>query len=230
MAIKDKNGNVYHLRGPNPLLKNQENWDKSKIKLINIGWTSEVIEDKREAIEEIPPYREEPIVEKPATKAVKAVDFINDIIIPREEVKIEVPKPVIHESKPQVVDVEIEVVQPQKKQVVLDVNPKLARILSQRGAEYFCVPAIGKKKHENSDGEDYETIVYGEQFIFDAVLIDQSDFQFQFWCIKDITKGSVIHKRSPERGERCWRVERSESKSGGHLVIATISDVNPDFS
>jgi hypothetical protein len=92
---------------------------------------------------------------------------------------------------------------------------------------------VGKKTHTDGFyGDSYDTPVYGEQYVFDAVIIEESDFQLQFWCVRAITVGSIIHRKSKEKegGERWWRIDQVESKTGGFLAIANISDLNPDFS
>ena len=49
MAITDKDGKVYKLQGPNPLMKDQDKWDMNDIVLHNFKWGSEVIEDTKKA-------------------------------------------------------------------------------------------------------------------------------------------------------------------------------------
>jgi hypothetical protein len=44
MAIKKKDGSVFKLRGPNPLMNGQSVW-KGNIKVHNLNWQPEVIED-----------------------------------------------------------------------------------------------------------------------------------------------------------------------------------------
>ena len=57
MAIKDKDGKGYTLRGPNPLMKAQQEWDKTKIRLFNMrgGRHEEVITDLRNPVEAFKP-------------------------------------------------------------------------------------------------------------------------------------------------------------------------------
>lgn len=233
MAIKNKDGSVYKLRGPNPIMKDQAEWDKSKIKLINCNeWNLQIIEDKRNPIKEMKSQtidigeelelEENPPVENIATKTIPANQFINEIKVKETKLK----------KEPQKVNLEVEVVK-QSSPVVLNVDSKTAKILQERGTQFYCAPVVGTKTHtDDLYGETYKTLVYGEQYIFDAVIIDQSDLQLQFWCIKSIAKGSIIHKKSLEKegGERWWRVEELEPKSEGFLVVASISDTNPDFS
>jgi hypothetical protein len=219
MPIKDKNGNVYQLRGPNPLLRDQADWDKTKIKLINLGWRSEVVSDSRNPITEeksnIINIRDELHLEdNPAeSRIVSAREFIQEV---REE-------PAIVETKPR----QSTVPQPD---VVITVDPKLARILKERGVEFHCAPVVSFREHKDEFyGSSYQTPVFGDQYIFDAVIIEESDLQIQFWGVKAVTKGSVIYRKNKD-GDRWWTIERVEAKTGGYLVIANPSEFNPDFS
>lgn len=232
MAVKNKDGSVYKLRGPNPLMKDQADWDKKKMKLINMGWEEEVVADARNPVKKfetdynVIKMTEElgliPNIDANATAVVPTKEFIEEIQKIQEDPVITEPIPVI----PQMPDPPEE-----KKQPVLNVDVRLARILRERGVEYYCAPAIGKKVHmDDLYGNTYETVQYGDKYIFDAVVIDQSDLQLQFWCVRPITEKSIIYRKVEEGGERWWRVKSVESKTGGYLAIANTSDSNPDFS
>jgi hypothetical protein len=233
MAIKNKDGSVYKLRGPNPLMKDQADWDKKKMNLINMGWEEEVVADARNPVKKfetdynVVKMDEElgliPNIEANATAVVPAKEFIEGIQETQvEDPVITEPTPVI----PQMPDPPEE-----KKQPVLNVDVRLARMLRERGVEYYCAPAIGKKVHiDDLYGNTYETVQYGDKYVFDAVVIDQSDLQLQFWCVRPITEKSIIYRKIEEGGERWWRVREVEEKTGGYLAMANVSDSNPDFS
>lgn len=220
MAIRNKDGSIYKLRGPNPLLVEQADWDKSQVHLINMDWKSEVVEDKKNPIKEmregvIDIGEELNLEENPKpevkTKAVPAKKFIEDVNAPAKKTL---------QSRPIKAD-----------EVIIEVSPKLARILKERSVEYYCAPAVGVKTH-NDDLYDstYKTTIYGEKFIFDAVIIAASDFRLQFWCVKHVNKDSIVYRKDKEGGERWWRISNVEARSDGFLVVADISDLNPDFS
>jgi hypothetical protein len=221
MAIKDKDGKVYKLRGPNPLLKSQQEWDNTKIKLFNMNSRQEeVVEDIRNPIEKfnanvVDIGEDLKLKKKNRAKVVEPSKFMDEIReMPKEETPtvFKMPEPVV-------------------TQTVLNVDPKMARILKERGAEYYCAPAIGRKNFtDDFYGSTYDVIEYGDKFIFDAVVIDQSDLELQFWCVKPVTAQSIIYKKVKQGGERWWRIKDVESKTGGWLAKAIISDSNPDFS
>lgn len=226
MTIYDSDGKVYKLKGVNPIMKDQADWDKKKIQLINMkSWKSEIVEDERNPVDKFKTdfnvvdigedlgLFEGP--EPPQTEVVKAKDFIDDINQPEPVVE----KPVVEE--PEMIE----------ESVVLDLDVRAARLIKERGVEYFCAPAIGvKEHHDDFYGSSYKTIQYGDKFLFDAVLIDQSDLQLQFWCVRRLELNSVVYRKLRQGGERWWRVTSVEPKSGGYLATATVSDSNPDFS
>jgi hypothetical protein len=221
MAIKDRDGNVYKLRGPNPLCKDRSDWDKTKIKLINLkDIKTEIIHDEN----------------NPLKKAKQNIVNISErlgLFEGPEESKIIPPQEFMEEAAAVAIEeplIENSFNSPTPG-VTINVNENVARILQERGVECHCVPVIGYKKIvDDLYGSSYSTPKYGTQFLFDAIIIDQSDLQLQIWCIKELTKDSIIHRKNKQGGERWWRVTDIEPKTGGFLCLASISDVNPDFS
>lgn len=224
MPIKDKDGKVYQLRGPNPLMKTQQEWDRNALQLYNLKKSSEVIVDERNPVEkqkenvidigqELQLGRHEEIVD--VTRTVKAKDFIEEIQEPVIEPVVVVVKEEPKEDGP----------------VVIETDARLARLIRERGVEYHCAPAIGEVLHKDElYGSSYTTTRYGTNFIFDAIVLDHSDFQLQFWSVREIAKNSIVYRRHPEGGERWWRITSTEPKTGGFISLAGISDLNPDFS
>lgn len=202
MTIKDKNGKIYTLRGPNPLLNDQTEWDKNKVILHNFG--NAEIQSAPAPIQEnivvVPPVKQE-------AKFIPAQTFI-------EEIKSEPKKLPVEEIKPE---------------------PKIdpvAKILKEKGIQYYCAPITGYKEHHDElYGSQYTTPIYGEQFIFPAIVIDQSDLQIQIWCQKELTDNSIIFQKIKEGvwEQRWWKIKETEPKSGGYLVIGVVSDINPSF-
>jgi len=80
MAIKDKDGNVYKLRGPNPLVKNKSDWDSSKIKLINFDHLKEeIVKDIEKKLNNVKKNQIEKENRKEESKVIKSDDFVKDI-------------------------------------------------------------------------------------------------------------------------------------------------------
>lgn len=207
MAIKNKDGSVFKLRCPNPLMKDMADWDKTKLQLINMEWKSEVVIDERspvkEAQENIIDIGEELNLE---SISISPQEFIEEIVVPTVK-EPETP--------------------------VITADSQTAKLLKERGVTYFCAPVIGFKVHtDDLYGESYQTPQYGEKFLFDAIVIEESDMQLQFWCVRSISKGTIIYRKTTKSmpDGRWWRIEKVESKSNGCLCIANISEINPDFS
>jgi len=73
MVIKNKNGTVFKLRGPNPLMKKQKSWDDNEDFILhNCEWDNETLEDHGGVVVEKSDFNvksdlqaEEPIKEEP---------------------------------------------------------------------------------------------------------------------------------------------------------------------
>lgn len=217
MAIKDRDGKVYTLRGPNPLMRKQQEWDRTKVHLFNMNFRNEVVvADERNPVEEL---------------KAKTIDIAQELnLTPKVEKRAKViePKKFIEEirsvpkEKPTVVSMP-------EPTPVITVDPKMARVLKDRGVAYYCAPAVGRRTHSDDlYGTSYGVVEYGDKFIFDAIIIDQSDFELQFWCVKPVTAESVVYRK--DRGERWWRIKDVQPKTGGYIVKAIFSESNPDFS
>ncbi len=220
MVIKDKKGKVYKLRGPNPIMKDQKKWDMAKLQFINMGWKNEVVVDERNPIQKF--KTDFNVVDigqelglmpnEEAATVVKPQEFIDDI---QETVVVEEPK---EESK--------------EEPVVLNVDSQLAKLIKERGVEYYCAPVVGKKEHVDALYDtSYYTMQYGEKFVFDAIIVEESDLTLQFWCVRPVIIDSIVFRKIVKSlGERWWRVKEVEPKTGGYLCRAITSDTNPDFS
>jgi hypothetical protein len=201
MAIYDRNGNVYKLRGPNPIMQTQREWDRSKLQLINLGGKTHemVVEAESEHVAVI--KKETP---KPRAKTVDAHKFIEEIrAIPAEPVAPQIP------PKPRLDDT-------------------VAKILKERGATFYCAPAVSRTVKDDFYGNSHGVLEYGEKYLFQGIPIDESDFELQFWSLDPVTVGSIVYRK--DRGERWWKVREVMDQSGGWISNCLPSEVNPDFS
>lgn len=223
MAIKNKDGSVYKLRGPNPLMKNQSQWDHGKVILHNLGPKTETVVDENNPLRK----QQENVIDigrelnlkpnPPVTKVVPAQDFLEDLT--NEPVVAQEPPPPPPSSPP-----------PQP--ITRSQHDGLTRLLKERGVEYHCAPVVDEKVHEDDFyGSSYTLPVYGEAFVFEAIVIDQSDLELQFWCVAPLSRNSIVYQRAKggEWDRRWWKIDRLEEKSGGHLVSCVVSDINPSF-
>jgi len=75
MVIKNRDGTVFKLKGPNPLMKSQEIWDKHSIKLINFNNKELFVEiDSKNPIKE---FEEDiPDITKAMEKVVQNIEAV----------------------------------------------------------------------------------------------------------------------------------------------------------
>ena len=240
MAIKNKDGSVYKLRGPNPLMKEQDRWNLKKTKIYNLGQgETEVVEyedKKKKEFEESLIKIDEERGLKEETQVVYPDEFFAEIQKPEPEEVIEIPIEVVEEPTPEpkeeiVEEPEEDVPEPKEdEKISINLDPEAARILKERSSVFFCVPKTGEMTHvDDLYGETYSTDKYGSKFLFDAVVVDESDLEMKIWSVKELSKGSIIRRKAKEA--RWWKVSDIEPQdTGGHLSRLITSDVNPSFS
>ncbi len=212
MAITDKEGKVYKLRGPNPILRDQSEWDKSRVHLINpMGKRTEVVSDDVRTVV-LPPKKPvapkpEPVV-VPVPIVIEPEAFLEELIAAPVEV---IAPPVVEPPKPKT-----------------SVSSQIDEVLKKQGVPFHCVPLVGKKTHTDTlYDHTYTSNEYGNPFTFLAVIVDQSDLQLQIWGANEVVPESIIHRKAIE--ENCWKIYKTEPKSGGFIMLANLSDMNPSF-
>lgn len=108
----------------------------------------------------------------------------------------------------------------------------------------YCLPCEQKENTDNFYGDSYTRISYGKKFVFEAIIIETTDLYIKFWTTAKpaVSKGSIIFpwvekpceennfQKTPLGEYRWWKVDNFFEKSGGYLVDAVVSDVQPDFS
>ena len=209
MGIKDKDGNVYKLRGPNPIMAKQDQWDKSKIKLINAQWEDIIFEDEDNAIDKFK-----------SDYNVRDIGEVLDLSSITEEQTEVVDKPI---EQPKVKK------EPElpKEEIPETVDQKTAAFFRKNKTICYCAPAVEEIHEDDLYGESYKRIIYEKKFTFEAIVVSMSDFELKLWTIKEIPSNSIVYPK--DRSKRWWKVEKCESKTGGFLIQGFISDVNPDF-
>ena len=234
MAIRDKDGKVYKLRGPNPLMNDQNlDWDKSKLVLYNFSWNSECVKDPLSP--EARFLKEHPKTDigeelglRPNAEWIPPFEFVNELKATRPTAVVEE----IPEEFPAVEEPEVQVPLPKDEMPEapkeFNVSSQVARIFHERGMEFHCAPVYQVAMKDDLYGTEYKMNRYGNKFVFDGVIVEENDLELVYWCVKEMTKGSVIMPKARE--SRWWRVEEIEPRTGGFLVKALPSDVNPDFS
>lgn len=220
MAIKDKDGKVYKLRGPNPLMGDQKAWDNKHVKFVNFGWEEHTMEDENNPIKKFDSdYKVRDIgtvlnltpniVEEPEQKEPEVAVEPEKVV---EEIKEPVPEPApVPPPAP-----------------LPSMDKSVAAALEKHKTVFHCAPAIQVTIKDDLYGDSYQRTSYGNKMTFEGIVTKQSDFTLEFWATKEVTVNSVVYPQ--DTSKRWWRIKAVHPKSGGYLMTAMISDVNPDFS
>jgi len=217
MAIKDRDGNVYKLRGPNPLMKEQKSWDSKHVKLINFGWDGETKEDENNPIEQF-------------KKDYNVLDIGEELgLEPNPDIVEEEDIEEVIEAIEEEVEEVVEEVEPLKEEVpVQSFDKKTADFLQKHKVMVHCAPAIKVDIKDDLYGDTYQRTTYGAKEEFAAVITNQTDLDLKLWTTHEIQVDSVIYPQ--DHSKRWWRISEVEPRSGGFLASAVISNVNPDFT
>lgn len=222
MAIFNKDGKVYVLEGPNPLVEKQAKWEPSQLIFHNFKWDEVTIKGVRinksaKAQAESPPPTQAPTpIPVPAVRP--------------EENKNEAPQ-----APPEVTSGS----EPKRD---FDLPHIKHKVLS------YCLPAKVERRTDKLYGESWMKVSYGKKIVFPSVMTDVTDFAIEFWTSdpnEQITEKSIIYPfayevhnpqtesydRVPYDEYRWWKVSEKEKISeGGWLFRAVPSDTQPDFS
>jgi hypothetical protein len=221
MTIKNKDGSVYVLRGPNPIVKGQDFWQTTELIFHNFKWEDIIYS--------------------------KSIQKNNEKIVVKEKIET---TPLQEKMPITPYDVETKN-QNEKQDCDNDniTNENLAyeMPLIKHKVLSYCLPAVVKNYKDNFYGESWSKIKYGKKFIFPFVMIENQDLFIQFWTSdpnKQITEKSIIYPfsyeiynfnsstydRVPYDEYRWWQISKKEFKDGGWLFEATPSKDQPDFS
>lgn len=203
MSIRKKDGTIYKLTSPNPVMESQFPWDRSKIVLLNMRCDSEeAIEDKNSLISQL---KEKTFdigdVLPQRDQNISAKQFVEEIKSSQREIT---PEP-IPEPPPE----------PTPKSTKLELIPdKIRRAI----IKFHCVPA---RTEDNS-------VVYAAKFIFEGIMLSRDDLFVRFWANTKLNENSIVYPQIVEK--RWWKIKGIENSKTGYLYYAVISDLNPDFS
>lgn len=208
MTLKNKDGSIYKLAAPNPVMKSQETWDKFIVH--NMNWQSEKKEDKR------------PVYTPPETKPRDS--FLSELEDSKPEVKPEIK---IVETKkeniPLVPETKVDIKETSPAQKTDEINDN-----SIEKTFIYVLPALIKRRVDDLYGDTYQTIQYGNPTSFEGVILKQEDFVIEIWTdVETITLGSILYPRA--NFKRWWRVQDKSPKVGGWILTGTPSDHQPSF-
>ena len=220
MAIKNKDGSIYKLNGPNPIIKSQNLWDD--FMLHNMNFAEDAVKDnlnpkktkisvgqevkiKSEQEPNIPKIKK---IELPTPKEVQPPKEIN---VP---VFLTTSPPPTSEIKE-----EEDVIRPM---MIADKLEKYDKIV------LCCLPSKVKQTFDKLYGESQVKVEYGERFTFEAILIEEKDLVMTFWThLENIQKFSIFYPKNKEK--RWWQAEQIQKAPQGFFVNCLPSRSNPNF-
>jgi len=236
MAIFTKDGKVYVVEGPNPLVERQISWDPSRLVFHNFEWDEISQEASRSKRPRIPKRAEE--VRVPVS--VATMDF------PAREMNETETSPELNSSPGRETNEESVDNEPPLREENEDDRPFDLPYIKYK-VLCHCLPARLEQRKDSLYGESWGRVKYGTKFVFPCVVTASSDLSLEFWTSdprSQITERSIVYPftyevhnretdsydRVPYDDYRWWRVSSKEEKEGGWLFRANPSDFQPDFS
>lgn len=233
MAIRKKDGNLYILEGPNPLVATQVAWDPSTLVFHNFLW-DEITFSKSSTQGKYAP-REETIRHE----------------APKQDDNLPTPETFRHEtpaSKNTPTPLPETTKVPEPTQSPVNEEPREFDLpYIKYKVLCHCLPAKVKKHTDRLYGESWQKITYGNKFIFPCVMIESGDTEISFWTSDprgQVAEKSIVYPfayevhntatdsydRVPYDEYRWWKVSNRESREGGWLFTCAPSEIQPDFS
>jgi hypothetical protein len=223
MTIRKKDGNLYILDGPNPIVKEQISWEPEKLVFHNFSWDEITYSSARSPTKKEPARKTKPTQKAESTTTIAPEAQTEEIAPEAPKEKESAPPPV--ESQGREFDL------PYIKYKVL----------------CYCLPAETKVHVDKLYGESWQKVTYGKKFVFPCVVTEAGDFSIEFWTSdpnEKIKDKSIIYPFSyevhntatgsydkvPYDEYRWWKVSEREKREGGWFFVCVPSESQPDFS
>lgn len=214
MVIKNKNGSEYKLRGPNPIMIQQDLWEN--FQLHNMQFHEECRENTTNII-----------------KSIKKINLGQSVTIQDKQEPI-ISQPIQTPSPtPQPTSFKYEILkteatpEPETEKVY---RPKSIsdKLKSYNKDILNCLPAKSKTITDMLYEEKTVKVTYGNQFLFEAIIIEETDFELLFWShLENIQKYSIVYPRN--KNKRWWKVESVSNAPEGYFLKCRPSDIQPSF-
>ena len=211
MTLRNSDGSVYKLAGPNPAMKSQNLWDGYAVH--NMVWNGENAKDESKVV--------------PISSPLDGKETFFDALDRAKQEMLNTPKPEIKivETDSKIVDKK-----PEIKIVETNPEPKIVEDSTNEIEKTFIhvLPARIREKKDSLYGDVYRTIQYDKPTSFEGVIISYEDITFQVWTntIK-LGIGSILY---PKFGtKRWWRVQDVQDKANGWIMTCVPSDEQPSF-
>lgn len=225
MTIKNKNGEDYKIRKPNPLMKNQDNW--SNFTVYNMEMNGSIVEKIAKIAHEkthLVIGKTEIISSKKAEKK-EVITIDNKPVPPPTEMPLPTLPPPAFSAIKTPINSLMDEVQARNIQRPTNVHPKMQKMTRN---VINCLLAKIEEKVDKLYEDKIFKVRYSKEVSFEAVIIDESDFQFSFWTHLDyITRKSVVYPMN--RDKRWWKIDEIKKAPEGIFCSCTPSDIQPTF-
>lgn len=223
MVIKNKDGSVYKINQPNPIMMQQERWDSFTCH--NMDFAKDVVESDLKVVKpqtKLKLGKEETIkkevsveIQSPPKKEITQEEQKkDDFVIPDFEKKdnINTPPPTEHPDP--------EVLRPKS------INDKLK--LFKKDVMH-CMLAQTKETTDPLYEEKKIKITYVRSFTFENIIIKEDDMQLVFWShLEFLTKNSVVYPKNNTR--RWWKINSIQAAQEGSFFTCTPTNIQPSFN
>lgn len=217
MTIKNKDGSVYKINGPNKLAEKQINWNLKNLVFHNFKWQEICFQEPPKIINKIKIKDPEP-------------EFVGEITFIKEKE--------INQAEEEIVD---------ETQLKNEEELKQVESIFKYKVLMHCLPAYTETILDEFYGDKKIVVKYKNKFIFSSIVTKNDDLIFEFWTTdpnQQISEKSIVfpfsyevynketksYDKVPFERHRWWKVIEKSKKYKGWLFRAIPSDTQPDFS
>ena len=211
MVIRRKDGNIYVLDGPNPIVKDQEHWDPAGLLFHNFNWMEVTTQSENRPANKIRPFRNE----------VTNTTFAPETKEEPEEAKAE-PEEVKEDGKSNLPYI--------KYKVLCHCLPATTKVHKDKlYGESWRRVSYGKKII-------FPCIVINSSDTLFSFWTSDPDRQIEEGSIvypfsyEVHNMSTDSYDRVPYDEYRWWKVSEREQKDGGWIMMCSPSQDQPDFS
>lgn len=222
MPIKNKDGSIYEVRKPNPLMKNQDTWSNFTVYNMKLGEsvvekllkkfpsdgkiklrTTETISKKNEKFETI-------------TLDLPAIPQPTEMPLPT------LPPPEFPKLIKKITSDDIE---PKNIQRPKSINPKLQEFPT---IVMNCLLAKIEEKFDRLYEDKGVKVRYSQEIAFEGVLLQETDYELNFWThMENISRQSVVYPMN--KNKRWWKIEEIKKAPQGYFCVCKPSEIQPSF-
>ena len=210
MTLRNKDGTVYKLAAPNPVMKSQNLWEGYT--LHNMAWDPEKAEDNS-------------VVNPISTGLSGRESFFESLDRAKQEMLEALPKPeikVVEVNKPEIKVVETKPEKTPAPTKTLETDSSIEKTF------IHALPARIRERKDSLYDDVYQTIQYDKPTSFEGVILSFEDLVFEVWTNSiQLGVGSIIYPKN--NSKRWWRVQKTIAKSGGWIMFCIPSDEQPSF-